>query len=76
MHYRYGVQMLYLLYYRYYKKVSKPFSRSLDAEDTAAREMKFFFPEFCQDVWYKEQEPKFRKREVMLDDDTFVHRLV
>ncbi|KAK3857936.1 hypothetical protein Pcinc_035844 [Petrolisthes cinctipes] len=44
-----------------------------DAEDTAAREMKFFFPEFCQEVWYKEQESRFRRRMVVLDEDTFVH---
>lgn len=49
---------------------------SIDGEVNAAKEIKFFFPEFsCQD-WYKLEEEKFRKRLICLDEKEFVHRLL
>ncbi|KAG7166005.1 Nucleoside diphosphate kinase 6-like [Homarus americanus] len=46
-----------------------------DAEETAAREMKFFFPEFCQEDWYRVEEDRFRKGQVRLDEVKFMHNL-
>ncbi|KAK8753627.1 hypothetical protein OTU49_000749, partial [Cherax quadricarinatus] len=47
-----------------------------DGEETAAREMSFFFPEFSRKEWYEVEEEKFRKGQIQLDKASFVHRLL
>lgn len=47
-----------------------------DSPETAAKEIKFFFPEFNIEEWYKTDEYKFRKGLVQLDNINFIHKLV
>lgn len=47
-----------------------------DGEENAAKEIKFFFPEFPFQDWYKLEEEKFRRRQICLDEKEFVHRLL
>lgn len=48
----------------------------LDGEENAVNEIKFFFPEFSCDDWYKLDEEKFRRGEFQLDKRNFVHKLL
>lgn len=47
-----------------------------DGEENAVNEIKFFFPEFSCDDWYKLDEEKFRRGEFQLDERNFVHKLL
>nr|XP_045612594.1 nucleoside diphosphate kinase 6-like isoform X2 [Procambarus clarkii]XP_045612595.1 nucleoside diphosphate kinase 6-like isoform X2 [Procambarus clarkii]XP_045612596.1 nucleoside diphosphate kinase 6-like isoform X2 [Procambarus clarkii] len=47
-----------------------------DAEETAAKEMKFFFPEFSKEEWYEDEEAQFRKGQIQLDEVSFIHKLL
>ncbi|XP_069160962.1 nucleoside diphosphate kinase 6 isoform X2 [Procambarus clarkii] len=46
------------------------------AEETAAKEMKFFFPEFSKEEWYEDEEAQFRKGQIQLDEVSFIHKLL
>ena len=48
-----------------------------DSEETARREIKFFFPDFDSELWYATQEEQFRLNNIeMLDFDKFEHSVV
>ncbi|XP_071531116.1 nucleoside diphosphate kinase 6-like isoform X1 [Panulirus ornatus] len=47
-----------------------------DSEETAAREIRFFFSEFCREEWYRLEEKKFRRGQIVLDELNFVHRVL
>ena len=44
-----------------------------DSEETAKKEIKFFFPEFDSEEWYREYEIYFRQNKVVWSDDTCAH---
>ncbi|XP_074599807.1 nucleoside diphosphate kinase 6 isoform X1 [Brevipalpus obovatus] len=47
-----------------------------DSEETAFREMQFFFPEFSQHDWRTQEEPRFQHPEcIHFDPDQCVHTL-
>ncbi|XP_042860981.1 nucleoside diphosphate kinase 6-like [Penaeus japonicus] len=46
-----------------------------DSPETAAQEMKFFFPEFNWEHWQKCEEEMFRKGLVTFDEKDFIHRV-
>ncbi|KAK7100033.1 nucleoside diphosphate kinase 6-like isoform X2 [Littorina saxatilis] len=48
-------------------------SHGSDSEETAKREIEFFFPEFNADRWYKEVEPVFKSGQVEFDETTCEH---
>ncbi|KAK3093527.1 hypothetical protein FSP39_016795 [Pinctada imbricata] len=45
-----------------------------DSEETAKREISFFFPEFDVDEWYKKEEVYFRQGSVKYCEENFVHK--
>lgn len=51
-------------------------SHGSDSEQTAAKEIQFFFPEFDIDTWTREERHSFQTGNVMFDSDHFVHRPV
>ncbi|KAK7503931.1 hypothetical protein BaRGS_00004663 [Batillaria attramentaria] len=44
-----------------------------DSEETAKREIQFFFPEFDVSKWYQETEPLFRSGQVRFDEEKVEH---
>ena len=47
-----------------------------DADETARQEIRFFFPEFDVNFWYKTQEEKFIKGQVRYDKEKEEHSLI
>lgn len=46
-----------------------------DSIESAHKEIKFFFPEFCISRWMKEEEPSFRVGQVYYDPQKMIHSL-
>ncbi|XP_060073253.1 nucleoside diphosphate kinase 6-like [Ylistrum balloti] len=44
-----------------------------DSEESARKEMQFFFPEFNVDQWYKEKEPYFQNGNVSFYEEKGIH---
>lgn len=44
-----------------------------DSVESAHKEIKFFFPDFCVDRWMKEEEPSFRAGHVRYDPQKMIH---
>merc|ERR1711893_432955 len=44
-----------------------------DSDETARREIGFFFPKFDVDEFYRDDEGKFREGQLQLDEEKFVH---
>ncbi|OWF44398.1 Nucleoside diphosphate kinase 6 [Mizuhopecten yessoensis] len=44
-----------------------------DSDESARKEMQFFFPEFNVDEWYKKKEPYFRNGNVYFCEETGIH---
>lgn len=44
-----------------------------DSVESAHKEIKFFFPDFCIDKWMKEEEPSFRAGQVYYDPQKMIH---
>ena len=40
------------------------------------QETQFFFPEFNKEHFYKEEEIYFRNREVQIDEENFIHKII
>nr|KAG5711756.1 hypothetical protein BaRGS_023520 [Batillaria attramentaria] len=53
--------------------VSMSRSDKKDSEETAKREIQFFFPEFDVSKWYQETEPLFRSGQVRFDEEKVEH---
>lgn len=51
------------------------FLPSSDSVESAQKEIKFFFPDFCMDRWMKEEEPSFRAGHVRYDPQRMIHLL-
>lgn len=48
---------------------------SSDSFESAEREIRFFFPEFCVEDWMKKEEPLFRARQIQYDHQKLTHTL-
>lgn len=48
---------------------------SSDSFESAEREIRFFFPEFCVEDWMKEEEPLFRVGQIQYDHQKLTHTL-
>uniref|UniRef100_A0A8C6S6Y7 Nucleoside diphosphate kinase n=1 Tax=Neogobius melanostomus TaxID=47308 RepID=A0A8C6S6Y7_9GOBI len=46
-----------------------------DSVESAHKEIKFFFPDFCIDRWMNEDEPSFRAGQVYYDPQQMIHSL-
>ncbi|XP_065567777.1 nucleoside diphosphate kinase 6-like [Artemia franciscana] len=44
-----------------------------DSEETARKEISFFFKDFHWDQWFREEEPLFRENRINFDPDKFLH---
>jgi len=51
-------------------------SHGSDSVITAQKETQFFFPEFNKEHFYKEEEIYFRNREVQIDEENFIHKIL
>ena len=51
------------------------FSHSLDSSETAAKEIKYFFPEFNLDHWFEEEMKTFQDGQVWFDDVEEIHKV-
>jgi len=49
-------------------------SHGSDSDETAAKEIKFFFPEFDQETWNQTERKTFEAGNVIFDSENFIHR--
>lgn len=49
-------------------------SHGSDSDETAAKEIKFFFPEFDLEAWNRTERKTFEADNVIFDSDDFIHR--
>ncbi|KAL1433789.1 hypothetical protein MTO96_012318 [Rhipicephalus appendiculatus] len=47
-----------------------------DSEESARREIGFFFPEFDQDMWYLDEEQRWRRAKLVFDLERCEHVVV
>nr|XP_046229674.1 nucleoside diphosphate kinase 6 [Scatophagus argus]XP_046229675.1 nucleoside diphosphate kinase 6 [Scatophagus argus] len=46
-----------------------------DSVESAQREIRYFFPDFCVEEWMEKEEPSFRSRQIHYDHEKQIHTL-